>query len=37
LNASRNICNKHLDSYKLSDRAAVNQPIVGAEKLLTSQ
>ena len=37
LNASRNICNKHLDSYKLSDQAVVNQPIVGAEKLLTSQ
>jgi IS605 OrfB family transposase len=36
LNASRNICNKHLDSYKLSDRADVNQLIVGAEKLLTS-
>ena len=30
LNASRNICNKHLDSYKLSDRVDVNQPIVGA-------
>ena len=28
LNASRNICNKHLESYKLSDRAVVNQPIV---------
>jgi hypothetical protein len=27
---------KHLESYKLSDRADVNQPIVGAEKLLTS-
>ena len=36
LNASRNVCNKHLESYKLSDRADVNQPIVGAEKLLTS-
>jgi IS605 OrfB family transposase len=36
LNASRNICNKHLDSYKLSDRGDVNRPIVGAEKLLTS-
>jgi IS605 OrfB family transposase len=36
LNASRNICNKHLDSYKLSDRADVNQLIVGAEKLFTS-
>ena len=36
LNASRNICFKHLESYKLSDRADVNQPIVGAEMLLTS-
>ena len=36
LNASRNICNKHLESYKLLDRADVNQPIVGAEKLLIS-
>ena len=27
LNASRNICNKHLESYKLSDRADINQPI----------
>ena len=30
LNASRNIRIKHLDSYKLSDRADVNQPIVEA-------
>jgi IS605 OrfB family transposase len=37
LNASRNICSKYLGSYKLSDRVDVNQPIVGAEKLLTSQ
>jgi putative transposase len=37
LNASKNICNKHLESYMLSDRADVNQPIVGAEMLLTSQ
>lgn len=37
LNASRNICNKHLDSYKLSDRADVNRPIVGAMKLSTSR
>ena len=37
LNASRNICSKHLDSYKLSDRVDVNQPIVGAEKLLTNR
>jgi IS605 OrfB family transposase len=36
LNASRNICNKHLESYKLSDRADVNQPIVATEKLATS-
>jgi transposase len=41
LNASRNICNKHLESYKLSDRADVNQPNgsnanVGAAMLLTS-
>lgn len=36
LNASRNICNKHLESYKLSDRVDVNQPIVRTEKLLTS-
>jgi IS605 OrfB family transposase len=36
LNASRNIVVKALDSYKLSNGADVNQPIVGAEKLLTS-
>ena len=37
LNASRNICNKHLASYKLADRADVNQPIVGVVSLpLTS-
>jgi hypothetical protein len=28
LNANKNICNKHLESYKFSDRADVNQPIV---------
>ena len=36
LNASRNIVVKALESYKLSNGAVVNQPIVGAEKLLTS-
>ena len=36
LNASRNICMKALESYKLSSGAVVNQPIVGAEMLLTS-
>ena len=36
LNASRNICNKHLDSYKLSDRADVNQPIVATIRLAAS-
>lgn len=36
LNASRNIVVKHLESYKLSDRADVNRPTVGAEMLLTS-
>ena len=47
LNASRNICNKHLAGYKPAGRAAVseeclhssdhvNQPIVEAEKLFTS-
>jgi IS605 OrfB family transposase len=36
LNASRNISIKALDSYKLSNGAAVNQPIVGVEMLLTS-
>jgi len=36
LNGSRNIVLKHLDSQGLSDRAVVNQPIVGAEMLLTS-
>jgi len=36
LNASRNICNKHLESYKLSDRADVNQPIVSAAMSGTS-
>lgn len=36
LNASRNISIRALDSYKLSNGAVVNQPIVGAEMLLTS-
>ena len=36
LNASRNIVVKHRESYTLSDRADVNQPIVGAAMLLTS-
>jgi IS605 OrfB family transposase len=36
LNASRNISVRALDSYKLSNGAVVNQPIVGAEMLLTS-
>jgi IS605 OrfB family transposase len=36
LNASRNIVVKHLNSYKLADRAVVNQPIVGTEESLTS-
>lgn len=36
LNASRNICLKHLESYKLSDWVDVNQPIVGVKIPLTS-
>jgi IS605 OrfB family transposase len=36
LNASRNIVVKALESYKLSSGAVINQPIVGAERLLTS-
>ena len=36
LNASRNICNKHIISYKLMNGADVNQPIVEVEMLFTS-
>jgi IS605 OrfB family transposase len=36
LNASRNIVIKHRASYTDADRALVNEPIVGAETLLTS-
>jgi len=36
LNASRNIRNKHLNTYMVSDRAVVNQPIAVVETLTAS-